>query len=122
MGRKQEVVAKESLENLLKDKILNCGLFIHRLIPGLAATPDGILQTSGNLVEIKCLFSASQCPSITDAYLNNVKAISSLYTNESCTEVRTSHEYYYQIQMQLNVAEIEFCYLFVWIPNDGKVT
>lgn len=71
-GNKNKPKAKGKLEKILKDTILECGLFIHRTVEGLAATPNGILKENGNIVEIECVYKARDCKSLTEAYDNKV--------------------------------------------------
>lgn len=86
----KEPIAKLQLEKVLKEKILNIGLIIHPFIPGLAASPDGLLEKSGDLVEIKCPFSAVPYKTLRQAYLSKERAICSLFVNDKCMEIHFS--------------------------------
>lgn len=105
----------------MKEKINDCGLFVHPEVIEIAASADGVLEKSGNIVEIKCPYSAVTYKTIEYAYLCNVSAIIGLFTNKTCTKIRNSHDYYYQVQTQLNVTGKDTCHFMVWIPNDYKV-
>ena len=120
-GSKNESVAKAELEKKLGEKVLDCCIFIHHEIPSLAETPDGVLERSRQVVEIKCPSSAASYSTLSEAYLDNVPAITNLFTDESCTAIKTNHEYYYQIQMQLEVVDTEECQFMVWIPHNSTV-
>lgn len=68
LGRENESKAKVLLQEVLKDKIINSGLIIYPNIIGIAASPDGTLEKSGDIVEIKCPFSAATYKRIEDTY------------------------------------------------------
>lgn len=120
-GNRNEPIARKKLVEVLNCSIEDNGLFVHRSIPGLAATPDGCLSQRNEIIEIKCPFSAVSDQTLTQAYLRRVNPITRLFTDESCTAIRKSHEYYYQVQMQLNVSEKSTCHFMVWIPTDFRV-
>lgn len=88
----------------MNKKIFERGLGIDPLNHGLAASTDGITDT-GELVEIKCPYSARN-DHFTEAYNNGVKTVEKLCTDQTCTEIFESHEYYYQVQGQLNTNNV----------------
>lgn len=56
-GKENEVIAKRELQNILKELIRNCGIFIDEEYFFLGGTPDGLIGDDG-LVEIRCPYSA----------------------------------------------------------------
>lgn len=56
-GKENEVIAKRELQNILKEPIRDCGIFIDEEYFFLGGTPDGLIGDDG-LVEIKCPYSA----------------------------------------------------------------
>ena len=120
-GRQNEKRARDKLEGILgkTNKIESCGIFLDPNNPGLAASPDGITQ-KGELVEIKYPYNAKNMM-LTEAYESNVKVITRLFTDSRCNQIKEIHEYYYQIQGQLNICERDVCYLFVWTTIDYRV-
>ena len=120
-GRQNEKRARDKLESILREtnKIESCGIFLDPHNPCLAASPAGITQ-KGELVEIKCPYNAKNMM-LTKAYESKVKVITRLFTDSRCNQIKEIHEYYYQIQGQLNICERDICYLFVWTTMDYRV-
>ena len=79
----------------------------------MAATPDGIITCDccgvGTL-EIKCPFCArDEAPDEAELeYLNDT---------EGAIRLKEDHEYFYQLQMQLNICEVEYGDFVVWTPD-----
>lgn len=86
-GIKYEPVAIKLFEDKVKTEVLEVGLLEHPKYPWLGASPDGILIDSGKLLEIKCVYNRP--------ITKNVP----LY-------------YWIQIQIQLEVCDIENCFLY----------
>ncbi|KAL4101273.1 hypothetical protein QTP88_021293 [Uroleucon formosanum] len=55
-GKMMEDIARKKFETLTNFKVLNCGLFIDKDKPYLAASPDGLVGDTA-LLEIKCPLS-----------------------------------------------------------------
>ncbi len=85
-GTYYEPIAREIFENKTKLKVFPCGLIIHKNFPYIGASPDGITSNS-RLLEIKCPVT------------RNISGYISL-------------KYYAQVQLQLEVAELEYCYFY----------
>lgn len=118
-GLLNESKARDMLSDILKKKICKRGLGLDPINLGLAASTDGITET-GELVEIKCPYNARDV-SLTEAYKNGVKVIEKLFSDQTCTEILKSHEYYYQVQGQLNTNNVSLCYFMVWSPVDYRI-
>ena len=95
------------------------GMWIDPAYPQLAASPDGLVNdpTEGKgLLEIKCPYM------LRDSQPNDFSALSSSQQNSLCCkldscgrlQLKQSHAYYYQIQMQMGVVGMKFCDFVVW--------
>lgn len=83
-------------------KIVPCGLFIDSERHYLAASPDGIDEEKKFIIEIKCPYrkkTVQELPYIIGGKLNK------------------NHNYYYQIQIQLHVTQINECRFLVYIEE-----
>ena len=85
----------------------------------LGCSPDGLikspLSTEIILLEIKVWMKAHIDPSVFDQYLTDKeKATFYLFRNSmGYIELKNNHSYYYQIQMNLDILELEWCHLLV---------
>lgn len=94
------------------------GLVIDPLCNFFAASPDGVCKCDccgTYLVEIKCPFSMSS-PKSTIEDLLSLKDPYILRENDSY-KVNRYHSYFYQVQMQMAVCGVQFCYFYVWSPR-----
>lgn len=93
-GKHYEKYAISALEKEL-DTILEPGnkLIVHSELP-FAATPDAFYN--GYPCEVKCPFTQKVYSTIPDRY-------------------------YYQVQLQMMVTNQEFCYFYIWTPEETKL-
>lgn len=118
-GCSHEDTARKSYENLQKRKhadfeIQNAGFFISKQIGYVGATPDGIIncQCCGKgCIEIKCPYCLRNASpqEITE---------NADFLSKKDKSLKKDHSFYYQIQTQLFVTELQFCDLVVW-TNDN---
>jgi hypothetical protein len=109
-GIKMEPLAKESVKAILNVAVIDVGLVTRKNQPWLCASPDGIVQLeTGELavLEIKCPSSCAG-KSITVPYLEH-------------GQLKKSHPYYTQIQIQLYCCELNSAILFVFSEADQQV-
>ena len=95
------------------------GMWIDPAYPQLGASPDGLLNdpTEGiGILEIKCPYilrdnEPSDFSALTPSQRSNFCC-----TLDSCgrLQLKKSHSYYYQIQMQMGVVGMKFCDFVVW--------
>lgn len=120
-GIENEKVARDHLEVYLRElhqdaTIKDCGLFRSCEFPFLGATPDGLMSCSccahDYVIEIKCPFKCTQKP-IRDLALND-PAFCIRIDEDGSYRLKTDHAYYYQIQLQMRLTEIPYCYFFVY--------
>lgn len=93
------------------------GLFVHMDYPYLGASPDGLVEDDG-VVEVKCL------PSIGNMTFEEAiaakKNICLAFVDEKLS-LKKTHDYFYQIQGQLAIANREFCDLVVYADKDMHI-
>ena len=89
-GKENEDTGRRAYEQKTGNIVTCCGLFISKKNPLFAASPDGIVQNRGVMIEIKCPHSLKDCDlesEVTCAFLDKDLLL------------RRSHGYYYQIQL-----------------------
>ncbi|CAC5418196.1 unnamed protein product [Mytilus coruscus] len=102
-------------ENL---KVEEVGFFINPNVPFIGASPDGIVTCDccgQAVVEIKCPFCKKH-----DS-LENASDDKNFYLkkdNDGNLKLDTKHMYYYQVQTQLGVCQMESGYFVVWTEKD----
>ena len=89
----------------------DCGLFVHKDYPWLAASPDSVVVEFKSLLEVKCPYSAK------DKNIDHVSVPYLKETNSGLT-LDKNHIYYYQIQGQLACANVDSCYFCVFTQKD----
>ena len=108
------------------NKVVSSGLWINAKYLHLGASPDGLILDDSTInvkgiIEVKCLkiFRGRSIEQIIQQKLPEL--------SRQCFKVvdnkillKTSHSYYYQIQLQLLVTEAEYCD-FVLYPDIGKL-
>lgn len=122
-GNDMEPTARKMFVENMKNKhdnftCVETGLKIDPLCNFFAVSPDGMCTCDccgTYLVEIKCPFSMSsaQC-TIQD--LLNLKDPYILKENDSY-KINQNHPYFYQLQIQMAVCGVQFCYFYVWCPK-----
>ena len=94
--------------------VTELGLVLDPLYPFLGATPDGLVSCGccGNgVLEIKCPYSCRQKD------LVEASEDSSFFlcqSQEGVIKLKESHQYYYQVQMQMKFCNVEYCDFVVW--------
>lgn len=112
-GISHENIAKEKLENLLKQKIEVAGLFVDLNLPFLAPSPDGLIENN-SLVEIKCPASAKILTPEEGILMKKIKCC--LIENGQL-HLKRNDNYFYQVQGQLHITNKTFCYFCIWTPR-----
>ena len=124
-GLKKENVAREKYKQEMSDHanfhVKESGLILNPQYPFLGASPDGVVSDDCcgvGCLEIKCphTFRKLSIDAMT-------KADTCLKKDENGnTQLKTNHEYYYQVQTQLLVTNHEYCDFYVWLENDSFLT
>ena len=107
-GREQEPFAKNKFQELTQAKLVNVGLVVKPNQPWLSATPDALFKDENDnicVLEIKC---PSSCKD----------SIICVPYIERGTELKKSHNYYTQCQIQMYVTGTRQCHFFVYSSCD----
>jgi hypothetical protein len=111
-GIQYEPRALSKFEDISQLKTHKAGLFVSVTHPYLGATPDAIID-SEHIVEVKCPYSGRHSmisPGKFFPYLS--------YNSEHTITLKTTHNYYNQVQGQLLVTKRKFCYFVVYTFSD----
>ncbi|CAH1155497.1 unnamed protein product [Phaedon cochleariae] len=109
-GNDNEENAIRDFQLLTGKKVINCGLFIDRNHPFLAASPDGLIDTDA-IVEVKCPYKAKD---VTPEEGIKQKLIQFATFENGVFSLKRTDKYYYQVQGQLFVTGRSICYFIVW--------
>ncbi|KAI4454827.1 exonuclease phage-type/recb c-terminal domain-containing protein [Holotrichia oblita] len=112
-GRTHEQVAIDKYESSTDTEVRRCGFFIDEDNPFLGASPDGLVGNNG-LIEVKCLYSVNKL-------MENHKKNVCYNIRDSQIQLKRNHNYYYQIQGQLNITKKEFCDFIIFTKDDFHV-
>ncbi|KAH3822281.1 uncharacterized protein LOC127881093 [Dreissena polymorpha] len=96
--------------------VMTAGLLVHQQKPFIAVSVDGVVKCAccpNRLLEIKC------------PYKHREKKIQDIKDKDFCLneegELKRSHRYYTQIQLQMYVHDVQSCDLFVYTSVDSVV-
>lgn len=117
-GKVNEFAAIRQLELQNNIKIHRCGLFIDSTHYFLGATPDGTFDED-NIVEIKCPSSASNMT--VDEAIEKRKVTFWKRDKNKIIKINKNHDWYFQIQGQLHVANKNMCLFAVWTGTDFQM-
>jgi putative phage-type endonuclease len=109
-GRETEPIAKTAYQNLTLNEVIESGLVIKSQKPWLCASPDAIVKDrSGELIilEIKCPSSCKNKP-IRVPYISD-------------NDLKKSHPYYTQVQVQMFCCNLKQAHFFVFSDLDFKL-
>lgn len=119
-GKINESVAIKLFEKKANVDVVPSGLWIDIENGFLAVSPDGLVGED-SLVEVKCLFSASHLQSTDLKEIVKEKKGNCLEIVDGSVRLKRNHNYYYQIQGQLNVTGRQFCYFVVYINDNVEL-
>ncbi|KAL4083087.1 hypothetical protein QTP88_028417 [Uroleucon formosanum] len=105
-GKMMEDIARKKFETLTNFKVLNCGLFIDKDKPYLAASRDGLVGDTA-LLEIKCPLSIKDTIDIQVAVDN--KKIPYITIVDGKMKLKKDSSYYYQVQGQFKITKRKTC-------------
>ena len=116
-GRDHEQLAIDQLSRQENISIERCGLFIHSEISFFGASPDGI--SDNKIIEIKCPSSASGL-SVDEAIL---KGKINFWKKDKFNNMNINkrHNWYFQIQGQLEIVDKDECILGIWTGVDHAI-
>jgi len=102
--------------------VRKCGLVVDVSLPWLAASPDEIVsdptlkENNQGSLEVKCPFSCEKI-AITKA-CRTVPAFCLVMSKDGSMCLSESHSYFYQLQTQMHVTDLQWCDFVVWSPHD----
>lgn len=125
-GCKHEESARQAYEKLHRlthtDLTLeSAGFKISSQHPFIGATPDGYVTCSccgSGVIEIKCPHCVKDM-SLDDA-ASTIKRFCLIKDSDGNLKLDRDHMYYYQVQMQLFVADKAYCDVIIWAENDSQ--
>ncbi|XP_063393385.1 uncharacterized protein LOC134678669 isoform X2 [Cydia fagiglandana] len=122
-GQHNEAVARTLFETTTNKKVERAGLFIDKQYGFLGASPDGIIIDENALLEIKCFPSLKRSQeSIETAAESRGNKFCLKYNKEGKLVMNTNHNYYYQVQGQLRIADMAKCYFVCFIDPGINMT
>ena len=114
-GKDHELEARRKLETILGVEIKSPKKFIDKDNKYLVTIPDGLIGDD-KIVEIKCPFKCSKTS------MENLAKSDGNFCLEMSPDgrlrLREDHEYYYQVQGELNISKRQVCYFVVWSPTE----
>lgn len=113
-GIESEAHAIAEFQNTFNVKVSQCGLYIGHTNYYLGASPDGLIIESNSLIEIKCPYVISKMPPTKGIEERKIKFAELIFNK---LHLKRNHNYYYQIQGQLALANKQMCYFVVWSPH-----
>lgn len=144
-GIDHEDEPRQQLAETLKVTVKNCGFFIDPKIKFLGGSPDGLIEEElddleipsdkimkeksknylyetvpGGIVEIKCPYSARNM-TINQAKQKN-PAFQRMFGKNDIKLIKTSHQYYTQMQGLLHCTRRKYCVFVIWTIKDMDFT
>lgn len=124
-GKKYEATAIETLVNKRREvhsnyTVTECGFTVNNNYPHCGVSPDGIAECEccdKGVVEVKCPFTLRDCKM--DTYLKKRTCPLTLIEEdgELVYKLKEDHEYYFQVQMEIFLCDVQYCDFIVWSPT-----
>lgn len=114
-GDYHEKIARKEISERLDIAYRECGLFVHKTYKYLGASPDALICNDDGIIEIKCPFNSRHLPPDEGIRQKVIKYCS--ISPNGVLSLKKSHDYYYQIQGQLAVADKQYCIFVIWTPH-----
>lgn len=103
-GITNEATALKAYCRVVNDDFYKCGIIIDKKRNYLSASPDAVNRKHDTIVEIKCPYSVRNDRPETAEYLQT-------------GNLKVTHKYYTQMQIQMHVTGIHRCDFVVWTPQ-----
>ncbi len=114
--------AKMSTDTGQKIQVHRCGLFVSKTHPFLGASPDGVVSVNGKkvgLFEVKNVLKNK--PVTFESHASKPKTKFCLGLTDGKLHLLQKHDYYFQIQGQLNVCGYDWCDFVVRSVNPHQI-
>lgn len=123
-GRRKEDVARQAYVAQISKhhssfKCEAAGVHISTEYPYIAASPDGLISCDccgKGLLEIKCPYSAGSVQNVLNKKDGCLEC-----PNSGAVNLKRSHAYFCQVQVQMLACQRTFCDFMVWTPQDWYV-
>ena len=117
-GIRNEPKARKAYEFVMKSShssfsVETTGLHVNLKYPYIGASPDGLTSCTccgKGILEIKCPFSVRNSAPVNASCFNS--------SESGVHKLSVTHDYYYQIQGQMGIAERSFCDFVCWTLED----
>lgn len=114
-GRLNERNAIKKYEEKYSVNVQKCGLFVSESEPYLAASPDGLVGDEG-IVEVKCIHKIGESTLLLAAAKRGNICLE--VKKDGKLQLNRKHNYYFQVQGQLNIADRNYCDFIVFSNTD----
>ena len=101
-------------------KVEESGFIISATYPFIGASPDGVVSCNCHgtgLIEIKCPYSCKE--KLPDK--DEIPPSHCMDFTDGKWLLKRNHAYYYQVQCQLNVCQLDYCDFIVWTEGQHRV-
>lgn len=114
-----ESVAIHLFENQYQKSVRSSGLYIDTENCFLGASPDGVVENEDAIVEVKTVPSArnNSKGKKLEEHIEKNKSFC-LQIRNSKISLKKTHEYFLQIQGQLNIVKTNKCYFILFVDHD----
>ena len=106
-----------NLKKLSGLKVNSCGLFVSKQFHYLASSPDGVVTDANGLKHVV----EAKCPYVVRQNFINPTTVPYLCTTDDVLALKSTHDYYYQIQGQLLCTGARSAYFVIYTFSDFKV-
>lgn len=124
-GQLHEATARTAFCELMQEtfsgfSVVETGMWVNPAFPQIACSPDGLVTNpvldEHGLVEIKCPQVIENANPLEAKNFLTAEQWQSFCLTDSSGELRLkrNHKYYYQVQCQLGVTQLPWCYFVVW--------
>ena len=115
-GNKHEENARKEYCKKTKNTVVDVGMIVKHKFDWLSGSPDGLIENSENfedfgLLEIKCIYRCRD-----DDKIDECKDFLDKNGN-----LRQSHSYYTQVQLNAWITGAKFIHLFLYTPQDCRI-
>ena len=97
----------------------DAGLIIHPDFPHFGASPDGVVECDccgRGVIEIKCPFSCRECSFVKASEDSPSFCLEEFEDGQF--RLKRKHAYFYQVQLQMKVCEVEYADFVIWRESE----
>lgn len=128
-GKRNETNAVAKLVQIRSEehsnyRITQCGFVINNQFPHCGVSPDGVIECdccSKGVVEAKCPFNLRDMKLKTYLKKRTCPLEVVEEDHDFVYELKKKHEYYYQVQLQIFLCDVQYCDFIVWSAKESAV-